>query len=196
MVFIFLFLTPTPGNLQESAFYLSPPGLRTIKDPTIIIPTTNKYRNQPPAIPEYRNESGKTVRGWAKKYIDTRRFSSDGSAWIYYRISDLANSKTTESEWSHMPLRIWPVGTTIVLESYKGNAAERKPTGLEEIVVMHKDRWPDNASSKSYHPTNWYYGRFTPQGDLLNTPDKVAECHQCHSIAFRLTGDLIFTQFP
>lgn len=196
MVCIVLFLTPSPGSLQESPVYLSPPGLRAIENPSHIIPAVHQYLNQPPAIPAYRNQSGKAANGWAEKYVDTRRFSSDGSAWIYYRISNLAQSETAESSWSPMPLRVWPAGTTVVLESYRGNAAERKSTGLKEIFVMHKTNPPENAFSRSYHSANWNYAWFTPKGDLSNIPEKILECHQCHSIAFRLTGDLIFTQFP
>jgi Trk K+ transport system NAD-binding subunit len=49
---------------------------------------------------------------------------------------------------------------------------------------------------KAFYPINWTYARFKPDGNLSITPDKVCDCHQCHSIAFHLTGDLIFTQFP
>jgi len=33
-----------------------------------------------------------------------------------------------------------------------------------------------------------------PSGSAFITPAKVRDCNQCHSIAFHLTGDLIFTQ--
>ena len=196
MVFLFLFISPIPGNLQNPPVSLLPPGLRSLKDPSIIVPAVHRYLNQPPAKPVYRNESGKTAKGWAEKFVDTRRFSSDGSAWIYYRISNLADSETVASSWSRMPLRVWPAGATIVLESYRGSAAERKHASLIEIVVIRKTHWPESALSDLYYPANWNYARYTPKGELSNTPQKIAECHRCHSIAFHLTGDLVFTQFP
>jgi len=196
MVFLFLFLSPIPGSLQDPLVYLSPPGLRSIKDLSIIVPAVHQYLNQPPAKPVYRDEAGKAAEGWAEKYINTRRFSSDGSAWIYYRISNLKDSETKASSWSRMPLRVWPAATTIVLESYRGNAVDRKSASLIETVVTHKAHWPESTLSDAYYPANWNYARYTPKGNLSNTPQKVAECHRCHSIAFHLTGDLVFTQFP
>jgi hypothetical protein len=195
-VFLVLSLYPHPGSLQDTPVYLSPPGLRSVKDPSIIVPAGHRYLNQPPEKPVYRNASGKLVEGWAMKYVATRRFSSDGSAWIYYRTSDLKDSKTVKSAWGPRPFRIWPADTTIVLESYRGNAVDRNSTSLVEIVVMHKVSRPESALIKSLYSTNWNYARFTPEGELSNIPEKVLECHQCHGIAFRLTGDLIFTQFP
>lgn len=196
MVFLLLLISPVPGVLQDSPIYLSPPGLRSIKDPSIIVPAVHRYLNQPPAKPVYRNASGILAKGWAMKYVDTRRFSSDQSAWIYYRISDFEDSKTAESAWSSLPLRIWPAGTIIVLESYRGNAVDKNSARLTETVVMHKISRPESELVNSFFSADWNYARFTPEGNLSNIPEKVLECHQCHGIAFRLTGDLIFTQFP
>jgi len=196
IVLLILFLNPISGSLQDSPVYLTPPGLRSVKDPSIVIPASHQYPNQPPAKPAYRDAAGKPAKGWVAKYIDTRRFSSAQSAWIYYLISDLTESETMRSSWSLLPLRIWPVGTTIVLESYQGDAASRSSTRLMEVVVMHKINNNESASAKSFYSANWSYSRFTPEADLSITREKIIECHQCHSIAFRLTGDLIFTHFP
>ena len=196
LVILYIILSPTPGSLQDSPVYLSPPGLRALKDPAIIVPTVHRYLNRPPAKPAYRNASGNLADGWAMKYVDTRRFSSDLSAWIYYKMSDLENSNTAKSAWSSLPLRIWPAGTTMVLESYRGNAADRNSAKPIEIVVMHKTSRLEGELVESFYAANWNYARFKPEEKRSNIPQKVLECHHCHSIAFRLTGDLIFTQLP
>ena len=59
-----------------------------------------------------------------------------------------------------------------------------------------KDPSLRNSFFKAFYPVNWTYGRFKRDGNASITSAKVLECHQCHSIAFHLTGDLIFTQFP
>ena len=195
-VLLILFLYPISGSLQESPVYLTPPGLRSVKDPSIVIPTSRQYLNQPPTKPAYRDAAGKPAKGWVAKYINTRRFSSDRSAWIYYLISDLTESETIRSSWSLLPFRIWPGGTTIVLESYQGDSVSTNNGRLMEVVVMHKINNTESASAKSFYSANWSYARFTPEGALSITPEKVVECHQCHSIAFHVMGDLVFTQFP
>ena len=195
-VFLVLSLYPASGILQDAPVYLTPPGFRSVKEPAIVIPAINQYPNEPPAKPVYRNASGKLLKGWAMKYVNTRRFSSDRSAWIYYRISDLADSVTVKSSWDSLPLRIWPNGTTIIFESYQGNATTKNSERLIEIVVMHKKRNTESALADSFYSAIWSYARFTPKEEFSMTPQKVSECHQCHSIAFHLTGDLVFTQFP
>ncbi len=42
---------------------------------------------------------------------------------------------------------------------------------------------------------DWSYQRFSAQGKVLPMPAGVSACHQCHSAAFHLTGDLVFTVF-
>jgi len=66
------------------------------------------------------------------------------------------------------------------------------PPGLRLI----KDPSLRNSFFKAFYPVNWTYARFKRDGNSSITSAKVLECHQCHSIAFHLTGDLIFTQFP
>ena len=195
-VFFALLLYPVSGNLQDSPVYLTPPGLRFVKDPSIVVPASHSYPNQPPEKPAYRNATGNPAKGWAVKYVDTRRFSSDQSAWVYYRVSDMADSETLKSSQGLLSLRIWPVGTTIVLESYQGGAVRRNRTRLIEILAMHKISDMQSDSAEAFYSANWCYARFTQQGDLSINAQKVIECHQCHSIAFHLTGDLTFTQFP
>jgi len=170
--------------------------MRPTKDPSVVIPSDQRYPNQPPDLPKYRNASGIPVQGWARKYVGTRRFSSDQSAMIYYRVSDLARShavKTSKKE--SKTLHIWPPGTIIVLESYKGNANSPKGAKLLAIDAMKKMNGSKGSPPYSFFPVNWSYARFTPDKRPSITSQKVNECHQCHSIAFHLTGDLVFTEF-
>lgn len=194
--FFVLLLWSACGSFKDVPVYLRPPGLRSIKDPTVVIPAIHRYLNQPPARPAYRHANGDPAEGWVMKYVSTRRFSSDQSAWIYYRLSDLMGSKTIQSFRGSPHFRIWPVGTTIVLESYQGDATMRDISGLSEVFVMHKTRATGGAPVEAFYSANWSYARFTPQGELSINEQRVIECHQCHSIAFHITGDLTFTQFP
>ena len=196
VVFFLLFLYPADAGFQDAPVYLKPPGLRFIRDISVVVPAIHSYPNQPPVKPVYRKAIGTPAAGWAVKYVGTRRFSSDQSAWIYYRISDFTDSKAAKIPQILQPLRIWPVGTTIVLESYQGDASEKNGARLMEILAMQKTKEIDGALSESFYSANWNYARFTPQGDVSLDAQKVAECHQCHSIAFHLTGDLTFTRFP
>lgn len=195
-VFFTLLLYPASPGLQDAPVYLKPPGLRYVKDLSVVVPAMHPYPHQPPVKPVYRKAIGTPAEGWAVKYVSTRRFSSDQSAWIYYRISDLADSKTTNIPRTLRSLRIWPVGTTIVLESYQGDVAEKNEARLMEILAIQKTKATDGKLSESFYSANWSYARFTTQGELSLDAQQVAECHQCHSIAFHLTGDLTFTQFP
>ena len=195
LLFAFLLLFSASCRLKDSPVYLTPPGLRSVKDPAIVIPAVDQYANHPPKMPVYRDASGNLADGWTMTYVNTRRFSSDKSAWIYCRISDLALSKTMISSKGSLSFRIWPVNTTMVLESYQGDATPRKKARLFEIVVMKKINDTQRDLATSFYPAKWSYARFTPQRELSITPEKVAECHQCHSIAFQLTGDLVFSQF-
>jgi len=189
-------LTIILGNSIVPEVLLSPPGLRPVKDPFVVIPFDQRYPNQPPNLPRYRNATGKPAKGWAGKYVETRRFSSDQSAVIYYRVSDLAQSKVIKLLKESKALQIWPAGTTIILESYKGNVISKKNAKLLAIDAMEKTNGQKSSSAYAYFPVNWSYARFTPEGKPSITSQKISECHQCHSIAFHITGDLIFTQFP
>jgi hypothetical protein len=188
-------LTVILGNSNVQEVLLRPPGLRLTKDPSIVIPSDQHYPNQPPNLPKYRNAAGKPAKGWAIKTVETRRFSSDQSALIYYRVSDLAQSNVMKTSTASKALHIWPVGTIIILESYKGDVNSPNSAKLIAIDAMKKMDDPKGSSSYTFFPVNWSYARFSPQGKPSITSQKVKECHQCHSIAFHITGDLVFTLF-
>jgi hypothetical protein len=181
---------------MEAEVLLSPPGLRPIRDPFFVIPPDFNYRNQSIKLPVYRDTIGNPASGWSARFVDTRRFASDQSAWIFFRDSDLQRSETRQTEREQGVFRFWPVGTTIVVESYKGNAFQKEKDKLLEIAAMSKMDANGNAASQAFYPVSWSYAKFKPDGSPSITSAKVYECHQCHSIAFHLTGDLVFTLFP
>ena len=176
--------------------FLSPPGLRPIKDPSLVIPADFNYLNRLIPLPAYRNPSGMPANGWSDKFVDTRRFASDRSAWIYFRNSDLRRSVSKRMDGRQTAFRFWPVGTTMIIEIYKGDGSQKENDKLIEIAAMSKSRAEGRRSFKAFFPVNWTYARFDPEGNPSTTAANVRECHQCHSIAFHLTGDLIFTRFP
>ncbi len=194
----FFFLASIAYLIHSMAaeIFLSPPGLRLIRDPSLVIPADFNYSNRLIELPSYRDSSGDPKSGWSIKFVNTRRFASDQSAWIFFRNSDLRRSVLKRREGGQGAFRFWPVGTTIIIESYKGNAFLKENDKLIEIAAMSKIKVDQNPFSKAFHPVNWTYAKFNPDGNLSITSAKVRECHQCHSIAFHLTGDLIFTQFP
>jgi hypothetical protein len=181
---------------MEAEILLSPPGLRLIRDPSLVIPADFDYLNGVIKLPAYRDTLGNPANGWSVKFVDTRRFASDQSAWIFFRNSDMQRSVSKPKESGQGAFRFWPVGTTIIIEIYKGNAILKENDKLIEIAAMSKIKTDRNSYLKAFYPANWIYARFNPDGNHSITSAKVRECHQCHSIAFHLTGDLIFTQFP
>jgi hypothetical protein len=193
---LLLWVATMSGASEESLALLRPPGLRLVKDPSIIIPALYQYPNQSLKLPAYRSAFGKIKKGWARQYVKTRRFSSNHSAWIYYRKSDLSRSKVIRASKKSRLMRIWPIGTIIILESYQGNTRSIINPKALEIFAMTKRGNIDNSHAKPYYPVNWNYARYTPEGKPFMPPEKLKECHQCHSIAFHLSGDLIFTQVP
>jgi hypothetical protein len=180
----------------EAEVRLSPPGLRLINRPAFVLPADFNYPNRPISLPIYCDKSGRPAAGWSRKYIATRRFASDQSAWIYFRQSDIAHRIVKKAGGTGSTLRIWPDGTTLVIEIFKGYASLRKNVSPIEIAVMSKLEPDQNSAAKGFYPASWSYARFKPAGSAFITPAKVRECHQCHSIAFHLTGDLVFTQLP
>jgi hypothetical protein len=176
--------------------FLSPPGLRLIKDPSIVIPTDFHYANRLIPLPAYRNPSGAPADGWSAKFVETRRFASDRSAWIFFRNSDLLGSVFRRIEGRRDAFRFWPDGTTMIIEIYEGNALEKENEKLIEIAAMSKLEAARTSYLKAFYPVNWTYAKFNSDGNNATTAAKVRDCHQCHSIAFHLTGDLIFTKFP
>jgi len=192
----FLALLAFSANSEEAQILLTPPGLRPVKDPSLVIPADYRYPNKLIKLAVYRDASGNPASGWSRKYVGTRRFVSNQSGWIYIRNSDFQQSIQMGTDVDKGAFRFWPVGTTLVIESYKGNALQRRKDKLIEIDVMVKIREEKNSSVRVFYPVNWTYARFKPDGTPAVTSAKVRECHQCHRIAFHLTGDLIFTQFP
>lgn len=194
----FFLLAPIAVSVYSLAeeISLTPPGLRPVKAPSLVIPAGYHYRNELVELPVYRDASGNPADGWSGKYINTRRFVSNHSAWIYFRDTDLKRSVVTGKNADSDGYRFWPVGATLVIESYEGNAFQTATNQLVEIDVMVKVKGGKKANRPAFHPVNWTYARFKPDKSPWTTSAKVRECHQCHSIAFHLTGDLIFTDFP
>ncbi len=183
------------GNTSDLDGLLQPPGLRPFAEPAIVIPATYQYVNQKLALPPYRSVSGTPLAGWKREFIKTRRFASDQSAWIYYRPTDLDRARLIKNTGLPESLRIWPVGTTLILEGYKGDASQIHNAKLIEIELMTKMAPIPTSDSQTFFPVDWSYARYTPDGQWSLTQQKLIECHQCHSIAFQLTGDLVFTPF-
>ena len=181
---------------MEAEVLLSPPGLRPIRDPSLVIPADFNYSNRLIKLPAYRDSSGDPAGGWSVKFVDTRRFASNQSAWIFFRNSDLRRSVFKRREGDQGAFRFWPVGTRIIIEIYQGNAVQKEKDKLIEIAAMSKIKMDRGSFFKVFYPVNWVYARYNPDGNSSISSNKVRECHQCHSIAFHLTGDLIFTQFP
>ncbi len=194
--FFFLASIAVSIHSMEAEILLSPPGLRLIRDPSLVIPADFHYANRLIKLPAYRDPRGNPASGWSVKLVDTRRFASDQSAWIFFRNSDLQQSVSKRKEGGQGALRFWRVGTTLIIEIYKGNAFQKENDKLIEIAAISKISAEKNSYSKAFYPVNWTYARFNPDGTPSITAAKVRECHQCHSIAFHLTGDLVFTQFP
>ena len=182
-------------NFADSDTLLKPPGLRLISEPAIVIPATYHYLNQKRELPRYRSATGTLLKGWSRQFIKTRRFSSDQSAWVYYRESDLKRTKVIKTFSLPDTMRIWPVGTILILEGYKGDASHLADSDLLEIEVMTKLDSTGLADAEKFFAVDWSYARYTPDGTWSLSGEKLNECHQCHSIAFRLTGDLVFTPF-
>jgi len=194
--FFFWVLIAVSIHSMEAEVLLTPPGLRLIRNPYLVIPADFNYSNRLIKLPAYRDAPGNPAGGWSAKFVDTRRFASDQSAWIFFRNSDLQQSVSRRKEGKRGAFRFWPVGTTIVIETYKGDALQKENDKLIEISAMLKIRADKNSFFKAFYPVNWTYARFSPDGNSSITSAKVRQCHQCHSIAFHLTGDLIFTRFP
>ena len=191
-----ILLVVIEANLADSETRLKPPGLRLISEPEMIIPATDHYLNQKRGLPRYRSASGTLLKGWSRQFVKTRRFSSNQSAWVYYRATDLNRTQVIFTNGVPKKMRIWPPGATLILEGYKGDASHIDRRNLLEIVVMTKADNQDRFAQPLAYPVNWSYARFTPDGNSSLPEEKLKECHRCHSIAFQLTGDLIFSTFP
>ena len=190
-----IFLAALGSHSADSDTLLQPPGLRPISDPATVIPATHHYLNRKRHFRDIGAHPESRWKGWSREFIKTRRFSSDQSAWIYYRQSDLKRTQVIKNSGLPDAMQIWPVGATLILEGYKGDASRPAVADLLEIEAMTKLDMPGSAAAKNFFPVDWSYARYTPDGVWSLSGEKLNECHQCHSIAFRLTGDLIFTLF-
>ena len=196
LILIGLLLAAVGSYSNDTDWLLKPPGLRPRKAPATVVPATHQYLNRKLELPPYRSATGTPLKGWSRKFVKTRRFSSDHSAWIFYRQSDLAQTKVVKNTGMPASLRMWPVGATLILEGYKGDAPRPGDAKLVEIELMTKRAPAVGSASDPFFTVDWNYARFTADGAWSLSPRKLIECHQCHSIAFQLTGDLVFTQFP
>jgi hypothetical protein len=180
----------------NSETLLTPPGLRPLGDPAVVVPATYQYPNRDLPLTDCRDSSGRLLEGWSTKIIPTRRFASHQSARVNYRLADLSGSAVFNTPGTARQIRIWPAGTVIVIEMYSGDTALMENGQPVEIAVMVKGEGSGGRNSAPYYPVNWSYAKFTPGGEPSPPPRGVEECHQCHSVAFHLTGDLVFTPFP
>ena len=117
--FFFLALLAVCIHSMELEVILTPPGLRPVKDPLLVIPAEYAYSNQPISIPAYRDSAGDPAEGWSDKFVDTRRFASNQSAWIYFRVSDLQHSVWTGNEASGQEFRFCPSVPPLSLKATK-----------------------------------------------------------------------------
>jgi hypothetical protein len=184
------------GSPRQMAVYLQPPGLRLVQDPSEILPPFYRYSNQSLFLPSYTNSQGKPEPGWASEIIKTRSFASHQSARLYYRTADLDQSIHFQAAGPLEGMRVWPEGALLILEVYDGDGSLMDGARPVEIAAMAKSGHYRQGSSSVLYSMDWSYGLFGPKGEPRLLPEKVEECHRCHSIAFYLTGDLIFTRFP
>jgi hypothetical protein len=182
---------------RQDPINLKPPGLRLKKDPSVVLPAPYFYANRTLSLPAYRDASGGPAVGWSRKFIATRRFNSNQSAWIYYRRQDLRHSVIRDDGRQGMGLCIWPGGSLLVIETYAGGSPGDQAQAPVHIDVLSKAEQNTASFGKAFLAAEWSYARFTSRGARDGIGDaKVRECHQCHGIAFQLTGDLVFTRFP
>ena len=64
-------------------------GFRLLDSPQEIVPWRYYYVNRVFSAPSYRTPQGTPLPGWRFRVIATRRFFTDQSARIYYRIEDV-----------------------------------------------------------------------------------------------------------
>jgi hypothetical protein len=162
----------------------------------VVIPATYSYANRRLSLPHYRDIAGEPARGWSRKTIATRRFNSNQSAWIYYRRKDLRNCVTLKDGRHDGGLCIWPGGSIIVIESYQADVSDGQVQPPIEIAVISKADQNTPSHGNAFFAAEWSYARFTSSGARSISGTRVRECHQCHAIAYQLTGDSVFTRFP
>lgn len=173
-------------------------GFRLVDSPQEIVPWRYYYLNRVFSTPSYRTPQGTPLPGWRFRVIATRRFFTDQSARIYYRIEDVQQSHLFPStnQGGTAMMRIWPVGATLVLETFSGKGAFMSDATPVFVDCIRKFR--PNASHfpvDTLFAGDWCYQRFSGEGKARPMPSGASACHQCHGTALRLTGDLVFTLF-
>lgn len=157
-----------------------------------------QYINRAFSMPSYRTLQGDPLPGWGRLVVTTRRFFTDQSARIYFRIRDLRQSRlfSSTSPAAAEAMRIWPEGSILVLETFSGKTAladNAKPIAIDCIRKFRPDL--ANFPANTLFAGDWCYRRFSVEGKVSPMPAGATGCHQCHSTAFNLTGDLVFTLF-
>ena len=175
---------------------LRPPGFRLVDSPQEIVPWRYDYLNRVFSAPSYRTPQGTPLPEWGFRVIATRRFFTDQSARIYYRIEDVRHSHLFPSTNQVGPakMKIWPVGATLVLETFSGREAflsDATPVFVDCIRKFQPDG--SHFPVDTLFAGDWSYQRFSAEGKPLPMPAGASACHQCHGTALRLTGDLVFT---
>ena len=173
-------------------------GFRLVDSPQEIVPWRYDYLNRVFSAPSYRTPQGAPLPGWRFRIIATRRFFTDQSARIYYRIEDVRQSRLFPSTNQGGPakMRIWPVGATLVLETFSGRGAfmsDAKPVFVDCIRKLQPDA--THFPVDTLFAGDWCYQRFSADGKPRPMPAGASACHQCHGTALRLNGDLVFTVF-
>ena len=173
-------------------------GLRLLVSPQEIVPWQYYYPNRVFSAPSYRTPQGAPLPGWRLRAIATRRFFTDQSARVYYRIEDVQQSHlfSSTNQGGAAVMRIWPVGATLVLETFSGRGAfmsHATPVFVDCIRKFqpHASHFPVDTLFAG----DWCYQRFNADGKPHPIPAGASACHQCHGTALRLTGDLVFTVF-
>lgn len=174
-------------------------GFRLLDSPQEIVPWRYYYLNRVFSAPSYRTPQGTPLPGWRFRVIATRRFFTDQSARIYYRIEDVRQSHLFPSpnQGGAAMMRIWPVGATLVLETFSGRGAfmsDATPVFVDCIRKFQPDT--SHFPVDTLFAGDWCYRRFSADGKARPMPAGASACHQCHGTALRLTGDLVFTVIP
>ena len=200
---LFLFVSLVSCGKQElkensTDEVLRAPGFRLVDSPQEIVPWRYSYVNLVFFAPSYRTPQGTPLPGWRFRIIATRRFFTNQSARIYYRIEDVRQSHLfpATNQGGPAKMRIWPVGATLVLETFSGRGAfisDATPVFVDCIRKFQPDA--SHFPADTLFAGDWCYQRFSADGKTRPMPAGASACHQCHGTALRLTGDLVFTVF-
>ena len=187
-------------SIKESSDELLQTANFRLRDtPQEVVHWQYQYVNRPFPLPSYRTPQGDPLPGWGRRVVTTRRFFTDQSARIYFRIRDLRQNRIFSSTIpaAAEAMRIWPVGSILVLETFSGKTdllENATPTAIDCIRKFRPDlaKFPVN----SLFAGEWCYQRFSVEGEVSAMPAGASACHNCHNTAFNLTGDFVFTVYP